>query len=307
MKTTTLTALATTTALALAVGSANAATITWGEAVDIVDDVSQISTNGTLHQSAAGSNLGGGGVTGASVTVNGVTFLDNETLDAPTHNDFISSATGVTGDYNTLLNDGDRVRTGDAALTFTGLTIGTTYEIQFWASDTRNTAQDGLVLNNGGTDNSPDAANSDHATVLYDVTPGSSPGQFVIGTFTADSPSQSLLVRRWDNFDTTPTASFQTLVQAWQVRAISEPSPLDLALTITAATAPATGFDLEWESQAGKIYNLRTTTDLAGPIDDWDLVRGDIEATPPANVENVDSADPQRFYVIEEVVAPPSN
>mgnify|MGYP005841507639 CR=1 FL=1 len=226
MKTTTLTALITTTVLA--VGAANAAMIIWNPAVDIIDDVSQISTNGTLHQSAAGVSLGGGGITGASVTVNGVAFPDNETLDAPDRNDFISGATGVTGDYNTLLNNGDRVISGDAAITFTGLTIGTPYEIQFWASDTRNAAQDGLVLNDGGTANSPDAFNSDHATVLIDVTPGSSAGQFVIGTFTADSSSQSLLVRRWDNFDTTPTASFQTLVQAWQVRAIPEPSSIAL-------------------------------------------------------------------------------
>jgi hypothetical protein len=76
-------------------------------------------------------------------------------------------------------------------------------------------------------------------------------------------------------------------------------------LTITPATAPATGFILEWNSQAGKLYNLRTSTDLDSPVADWDLLKGGIEATPPANVEQVDPADPRRFYAVEEFDAPP--
>lgn len=231
MSTKTLLTALTATATAFALGSANAATINWGTPVDIVDDETQISTNGTVHATAAGSNLGGGGVNGDSVTVNGVEFFDNQTLDAPGFNDSIFDATGVSGNYNTLLNDGDRVGSGAATLTFTGLTVNNIYEIQFWASDTRNPAQDGLVLNDGGTTNAPDATNSDHASVLYDVTAGQSAGQYVIGTFTADAASQSLLVERWDSFDTTPTASIQTLVQAWQVRDLGPvPEPSSLAL-----------------------------------------------------------------------------
>lgn len=76
-------------------------------------------------------------------------------------------------------------------------------------------------------------------------------------------------------------------------------------LTITPATAPATGFILEWNSQAEKLYNLRTNTDFDSPIADWDLLKGGIEATPPANVEQVDPADPRRFYAVEEFDAPP--
>ncbi len=76
-------------------------------------------------------------------------------------------------------------------------------------------------------------------------------------------------------------------------------------LIITPATAPDTGFDLEWDSQTGMLYNLRTSTDLAGSISAWDLVEGNIVATPPTNVVNVDPADPRRFYAVEEFVAPP--
>jgi hypothetical protein len=83
------------------------------------------------------------------------------------------------------------------------------------------------------------------------------------------------------------------------------PEPASFALAITPAIAPATGFDLAWQSQAGKLYNLRTSTDLANPIAGWDLVAGDIVATPPTNVANVDPADPRRFYAVEKFDAPP--
>lgn len=76
-------------------------------------------------------------------------------------------------------------------------------------------------------------------------------------------------------------------------------------LTITPATAPDTGFDLKWDSQQGMRYNLRSSTDLVGAIPTWDLAEGDIVATPPTNVFNVDSAGPRRFYAVEEFVAPP--
>lgn len=76
-------------------------------------------------------------------------------------------------------------------------------------------------------------------------------------------------------------------------------------LIITPATAPDTGFDLEWDSQAGMLYNLRTSTDLAAPISTWNFVEGDIAATPPTNLFNVNPADSRRFYAVEEFIAPP--
>jgi hypothetical protein len=85
---------------------------------------------------------------------------------------------------------------------------------------------------------------------------------------------------------------------------LAEP-PQTFLLTITPATAPAAGFVLKWESQAGKLYNLRTSTDLAGPLSGWELVKGDIAATPPANLENIDPTDPRRFYAVEQFDVPP--
>ena len=76
-------------------------------------------------------------------------------------------------------------------------------------------------------------------------------------------------------------------------------------LTVTPATAPDTGYNLEWASQGGKLYNLRTSTDLDQPIADWELVAGDIEATPDTNLYNVQADGPRRFYAVEEFDTPP--
>mgnify|MGYP005846227271 CR=1 FL=1 len=78
------------------------------------------------------------------------------------------------------------------------------------------------------------------------------------------------------------------------------------ALTITPATPTATGYDLEWKSQTGKLYNLRTSTDLQGTIADWDLIQSDIVADPPVNVANVQADGERRFYAVEEFEVPPN-
>ncbi len=80
----------------------------------------------------------------------------------------------------------------------------------------------------------------------------------------------------------------------------------EFALTITPAEAPATGFNLEWASQPGKLYNLRTSTDLVGPIAGWTLVAGgeNIAATPPSNTFNVEADVDRRFFAVEEFDAP---
>lgn len=77
------------------------------------------------------------------------------------------------------------------------------------------------------------------------------------------------------------------------------------ALTITPAIAPATGYDLEWNSRAGKLYTLRTSTGLDTPAASWDVLEADIVATPPANLLNVQGDGPARFYALEEFDAPP--
>lgn len=76
-------------------------------------------------------------------------------------------------------------------------------------------------------------------------------------------------------------------------------------LSIMPSTPPSAGFDLQWQSRHAKAYQLRTSTDLSTPINEWELVAGNITATPPQNLYQVPYAGPRRFYAVEETVAPP--
>jgi hypothetical protein len=64
--------------------------------------------------------------------------------------------------------------------------------------------------------------------------------------------------------------------------------------------------DFEWESQAGMLYNLKSSTDLAADLSTWDLEEGDIPATPSTNLKTiVRPGDLARYYRVEEFPAPP--
>ncbi|MFP6858740.1 MAG: choice-of-anchor J domain-containing protein [Roseibacillus sp.] len=63
---------------------------------------------------------------------------------------------------------------------------------------------------------------------------------------------------------------------------------------------------LTWESIAGMSYNLTSSTDLAVDPSTWDLVEGDIPATPPTNTKVIQRpGDAVRFYRVEEFPLPP--
>lgn len=104
-------------------------------------------------------------------------------------------------------------------------------------------------------------------------------------------------------------------------RAISEEEVTGLFINkglFTMAAGPRIFFDvarsgddlvLTWSSQGGKLYNLRSETDLSvAPPAEWPIFDGqaDLEATPPENTLTIAGpADPERFFVIEEFNAPP--
>jgi len=68
-------------------------------------------------------------------------------------------------------------------------------------------------------------------------------------------------------------------------------------------------FSVSWESEEGKLYNLRSTTDPASadPID-WPIVAGqeNLAATPPENTVTIPfPPDSTRLFVVEEFTPPP--
>jgi len=79
-----------------------------------------------------------------------------------------------------------------------------------------------------------------------------------------------------------------------------QPPSSPFQVTIAPAVSPATGYDLTWPSQVGKLYNLRTSTDLNGAISTWEIVEGGISPDAPTISRNVASADSKRFYAVEE-------
>ncbi|HIG29885.1 MAG TPA: hypothetical protein EYG57_08070 [Planctomycetes bacterium] len=63
---------------------------------------------------------------------------------------------------------------------------------------------------------------------------------------------------------------------------------------------------LTWESQAGMLYNLRSSSDLTGNISTWTLVEGDIPGTPDINTKSFARPDdPALFYQLEQFPTPP--
>ncbi len=172
-----------------------------------------------------------------------------------------------------------------ATVTFTGLEANTPYDLSLIGGRASN-GSDGQITRTIGTGDTGGALLNDGTVLNLTVT---SDNSGVMAFTFADA-----------NPDTTNQAG--ATLNAMSLTQLPQPG---FPLTITAATAPASGFILEWESQEGKLYNIRTSTALAGEIGTWELVEGDIAGTAPMNQFNVTPVDSRRFYAVEEFNPPP--
>jgi hypothetical protein len=90
--------------------------------------------------------------------------------------------------------------------------------------------------------------------------------------------------------------------------AIPEPAPL--SLTIAPNASNPGNYDFTWDSRAGKIYDLVSSTDLATAPDSWPVWQGqtNLGTTPPTNMltDIAGGGDPKRFFAVIERDAPPS-
>lgn len=232
----------------LSLASFSQGAITWQTPQNITGD-SDVSTNGTLVRAYTFTDNN----VGTTTSVNGVGFLRTTSTTIAGAHEMVAfdRSTGVTGSgssaaetgavsqaynntttaYKAILAQAARTTGGTTGapdansptdiyynaylFTLSGLISGNTYEIQIWASDSRNTLAayagvgrlDGLV------------------NVDYNVgnqTGGL--GQYVIGTFTATGTSEEFI------FDSYPSSSPSVaLLNAYQVRIIPEPSAALLA------------------------------------------------------------------------------
>lgn len=231
------------------------------------------------------SAVGGTGIRGAGSAATGTYDFTDGTSPA--------SGSGIT--LTGLLNQSLGSANTGVELTMTLPTAGT-YEILVWTPNYSNSVSATFEL----------TATIGGETYLSPLVGGGNPPLTHIHTLTvtADSPDQVLTLSNVIRTVGTD-GNGHARISAVAVSAGVPPTPDTFTLTISPATAPDTGYDLEWDSQAGKVYNLRTSTDLAGGITTWDMVASDIVATPPSNTFNVDPADPKRFYAVEELDAPP--
>jgi hypothetical protein len=235
--------------VAAALTSFSSAAIVWQTPKNVTDD-SDVSLNGQLERAYTFT----GTRVGETHTINTVGFVrSNSTVVSGTHrfsvtgpstgldigaSDFTAGGAyaGTTNDYRAILAAAMRATGGTIgapsiandefynAFTFTlqGLTVGNSYEIQVWFSDSRNvtTAYNGFAhLTDGNAGSAPTGPEVDYN--VGDVSDGGGLGQYVIGTFVATSDEESFTV-------TTKAAEVNNvaLMNAYQLRVIPEPSSL---------------------------------------------------------------------------------
>ena len=195
--------------MALATGSTTAAEIIWNASTNITGD-SDVSTNG---ESRLALNTGNA----VNVVVNGVSFTGitnapvlsttalpfSSTIDANAPNAFQRGALPndpLVDELGDMLVSGFFGRDSLETTTFTNLVVGQDYEIQIFINDARSNRNRGNTTNlsNGLDDTDPDfdilstivELNNSPVDEANDP-PGPEEGDFIIGTFTADSTSQS--------------------------------------------------------------------------------------------------------------------
>ncbi|MBN2163162.1 MAG: PEP-CTERM sorting domain-containing protein [Pontiellaceae bacterium] len=207
--------------------SANASSVTWSPRSSI-SGASDVSTDGTYFGSwAPYVELGG-----SALAVNGVTFANDlpgysrSVVFQNSGSDFGDPGTGD-ANYNTLLGSAIYSDLGTGAgfngsgcyFSWGGMTVGHEYQIQLWVEDTRNTGT--RRWENIFGDEGP------HGSEALDFpADGTGLGMYVIGTFTADAPTQTLNIEPWTNGG--PQYGQVNLFQVRDLTVIPEPATLGL-------------------------------------------------------------------------------
>jgi hypothetical protein len=194
-----------------------------------------LSTQGTYFGSWAPQDANANNFPVNGVTFQGFSDLPYSTSGPTFDAGYDSYASPGTSDanYNTLLQYARYSNAGDQPATFSwsGMTPGKTYLVQMWVNDGRNLGQLRSETITGGANTS--------APLNYGSNPdGSGPGQYIIGTFVANSSGGQTLILN-------STAGVPPQINLFQVRDIT-PVITSIAvsgptLTITANNGPANG------------------------------------------------------------------
>src|SRR6266436_5386413 len=161
--------------------------VTWQTPVTI-SGTSDVSTQGIYFGSWAPQDGSANTLPVNGVTFQGFSDLPDLTPGATLDNGYDGFGSPNTSDdnYNTLLKYARFSNEGSTPATFSwsGMTPGNTYLTQLWVNDGRNIGESRSETVTGGTNTSaPLTFGSD----------GSGPGQYIIGTFVADSSGSQTL------------------------------------------------------------------------------------------------------------------
>lgn len=211
--------------------AARAQTITW-QTPAVISGASDVLDNGTYFGSWAPFD----GNANAS-PVNGVAFQGFSDLTGLTTSfsggegggNYYGSPGTANSDYNILLGYGAYAGgSGTTTFSWSGMTVGDTYEVQFWVEDTRGSTGARWENLSGGDIGSTSTGVDESGPVGYSsplFSGAASPGYYIVGTFVADSTgSEQILLTPYGG-------SPDTQINLFQVRDItSVPEPSTFAL-----------------------------------------------------------------------------
>ena len=206
--------------------------ITWGTPTTITAaGTPDVSIVGAVTGTWGPGDDWGGSSRSDNYPVNGVTFaaygsgpFGSWISTSGTDNRYGSFANPNTSDanYNYVLQTAIYSNGEPMALTWGGMNPGDTYQLEFWVNDGRNsTTAERTETLTGGANTS--------AALAYGTGPnGTGPGQFILGTFTADSTGdETLTINPYGGADIGASAQIN-LLQLRDITPVPEPSTFAL-------------------------------------------------------------------------------
>jgi PEP-CTERM motif len=185
-----------------------------------------MSISGPSDVSTLGTYFGSWAPHGSTLAVNGVTFMANSDLPGlgTSFDNSTGSGTfpapGITDpNYSTLLSAGAFGNNPTSySFNWNGMTSGDVYLVELWVNDGRNIGETRTETATGG-------ANTSQA--LSYGSDGSGAGQFITGTFTADSTGSETISLNPFSTGANPSAQLN-LLEVRDITVVPEPSSLAL-------------------------------------------------------------------------------
>jgi hypothetical protein len=264
--------------------------VAWQAPVTI-SGTSDVSTLGTYFGSWAPQDANAN-----TLPVNGVTFQGFSDLpffrSGPTFdNGYNGYGSPNTSDanYNALLQYGRYSNEGTtpATVSWGGMTPGHTYFVQLWVNDGRNIGESRTETITGGTNTSgPLSFGSD----------GSGPGQYIIGTFVANSSGgQTLIVNPFSN-GSNPNPQIN-LLQVRDITATVVAAPIITSIAISGPTLTFTATN----GPANGPFVLLESASLTLPLSQWTpVLTNAFDGNGGVNLSTnvVSPANPRQFYIL---------